>query len=928
MAGKRQIENTSDSDEPKSKRMTGVFPRCNIGPVASLEELDMKTLHFQNRKLYAKLESYRQDEADLLEQVESTKAREKARVATLSLINRNWEQLVENLKVDLLRLEKNEEGIAEKLVENEDKKQSFHRLLKNFEFQEIKETVTERSNNSRQICLRVLDAITKEKLQSKGLAEKIADSASVNEGTKMVVAKLQKENDNLNTLMTSLQKKHEEFFIEKSTFEDKIEEHEDIIADLQETVQTSKWELKKARRREEKLANRVTELMTQINNGTMSTDANQPSSTSSTSTSSKNGDKNTEEWQVIAEGRLAELEQLKTQNQEALKEVEKLKLEMKHIPEATILESCEYKTLKSQFSVLYHESVQLKNMLEDARMFNQQTKLAFTRKMEKIECDEYTTQKKLRNELIQSEDNLAKVRHEYETLHAEYEQNMTANEQAGPVNREMRHLINSLQNQNRQLKSEGQRYKKKCKELQASFNKLRDEQHARSCAAENEIKETKSSATTTADVIIKEEPNQIHHNETPNTADAEIKEKEEDQKETFIKDAAQTEIETLKTQLRKEEEKYKEATILLEMLKTVTTEQREKAEIMTSEKANKLRADELHEELTDLKNKLNSLRVTVSEQKDKLKKQEEELKEVTKQLDDEKVKVEKFHKSPRGSEVELARKAKALEETVTDLRRNLAATKQEEEALLSEMDVTGTAFEDMQEQNMRLLQQLREKDDANFKLMSERIKSNQIQKLLQEEKAVLEEHKLSLTAQVESQCLLVRKLEEKERVMHNALITMQKDQNLRFQIVEMNKKKAVEAAQETEDLKREMEKYEQRITTLEETIEKKVENLEEEHFRVSRIQEDSAKLRRKLEKHKKTAGLYTADEVLMEEIKEYKTKLRCPCCNVNNKDAVLTKCYHVFCIKCIQKRYETRQRKCPKCNAGFGGNDFHRIYIE
>jgi len=44
---------------------------------------------------------------------------------------------------------------------------------------------------------------------------------------------------------------------------------------------------------------------------------------------------------------------------------------------------------------------------------------------------------------------------------------------------------------------------------------------------------------------------------------------------------------------------------------------------------------------------------------------------------------------------------------------------QEEEAMLSEMEVTGQAFEDMQEQNVRLLQQLREKDDANFKLMSE-----------------------------------------------------------------------------------------------------------------------------------------------------------------------------------------------------------------
>lgn len=68
--------------------------------------------------------------------------------------------------------------------------------------------------------------------------------------------------------------------------------------------------------------------------------------------------------------------------------------------------------------------------------------------------------------------------------------------------------------------------------------------------------------------------------------------------------------------------------------------------------------------------------------------------------------------------------------------------------MLSEMDVTGQAFEDMQEQNGRLLQQLREKDDANFKLMSERIKANQIHKLLREEKDELGEQVLGLKSQV------------------------------------------------------------------------------------------------------------------------------------------------------------------------------------
>ena len=62
--------------------------------------------------------------------------------------------------------------------------------------------------------------------------------------------------------------------------------------------------------------------------------------------------------------------------------------------------------------------------------------------------------------------------------------------------------------------------------------------------------------------------------------------------------------------------------------------------------------------------------------------------------------------------------------------------------------MTGQAFEDMQEQNARLIQQLREKDDANFKLMSERIKANQINRLAREEKEMLTQQVATLSTQV------------------------------------------------------------------------------------------------------------------------------------------------------------------------------------
>ena len=38
--------------------------------------------------------------------------------------------------------------------------------------------------------------------------------------------------------------------------------------------------------------------------------------------------------------------------------------------------------------------------------------------------------------------------------------------------------------------------------------------------------------------------------------------------------------------------------------------------------------------------------------------------------------------------------------------------------------------------------------------------------------------------------------------------------------------------------------------------------------------------------------------------------LTCSACKVNKKDAILTKCRHIFCQACLQKRYDTRFVKC------------------
>jgi len=142
--------------------------------------------------------------------------------------------------------------------------------------------------------------------------------------------------------------------------------------------------------------------------------------------------------------------------------------------------------------------------------------------------------------------------------------------------------------------------------------------------------------------------------------------------------------------------------LLLDMYKGASKDQRDKVQLMASERKYRMENEDL---------------------KSTLRKFQENKKEERKKLADE----------------DAMKKIKVLEDQVHHLTKQVTAQKAEEEALISEMEVTGQAFEDMQEQNSRLIQQLREKDDANFKLMSDRIKNNQLKKLAMEERDLLSE---------------------------------------------------------------------------------------------------------------------------------------------------------------------------------------------
>lgn len=700
---------------------------------------------------------------------------------------------------------------------------------------------------------------------------------------------LQHENKRLHNLVTELHQRHHENTLQVAELQDKLTAAETEIAELKNKMDDLEYNFEVTSNRAEKLDRHLSEAIQKLQTYEDKNVIQLEGGKCVTGVSKNRFEEilaSEEEQKELATNRLAELEKLQKDHQQALKEIEQLKLDLQHLPENVIVETTEYKCLQSQFSVLYNESLQMKTLLEESRNQLQTNKNVHLRQIEQMESDELLAQKKLRTEVIELEDALGQLRKAYEMLRIEFEQTLAAHEQTGSINQEMRNLIQSLQKHNQQLKAESLRNRRKLKDSQSEINKLKDR------LGELTEKEKDPAAGESGAGASGADPSKAKSPRGDSTEFVLPKDDESDDLEKE-REKGKTDAEIfkdLKSQLKKAQDSQKEMKLLLDMYKSAPKEQRDKVQLMGAEKR-------LKQEIDDLRQHIKKMQESERRERKKL------------------------------AEEDALRKIKKLEETISELQKNLTTQKQREDVLLNEMDATGQAFEDMQEQNTRLLQQLREKDDANFRLMSERIKGNQVQKLLREEKDLLVEQVATIHKQVENQILVVRKLEEKERILQNNILTLEKELNLTQQAMELHKRKAVESSQTAADLKLHLDKYQAQLREAQVAVAEKTGAIEQEAYKYKRMQEEIAKLNRKLERSKKIEMAGAADEVLMAEIQEYKEQLTCPSCKVNRKDAVLTKCFHVFCLECLKTRYDTRQRKCPKCNAGFGANDYHRLYL-
>lgn len=277
---------------------------------------------------------------------------------------------------------------------------------------------------------------------------------------------------------------------------------------------------------------------------------------------------------------------------------------------------------------------------------------------------------------------------------------------------------------------------------------------------------------------------------------------------------------------------------------------------------------------------------------------------------------------------------------------DIKSTSQTEAKLLAELDALGNAWTQLEEQNSRKVLDLTSKEDELIKCHAERTKLEAKIITMQKQQSTLNNVALALKKQSDKQLEQIRRLEELEKSLLQQIAHLEREVSARQTLVDGHKRKNAELVQQFNESKERNERLNGKLGDVLSTLKEKVAALDSENRARRDMEEELAKVNKKLEVAKADPGAGDGGE-LSRQLEEYKALLKCPTCNKSFKDTILLKCMHTFCktvgqesslaqlwtssdpsfVQCIDTIYDSRQRKCPTCGIAFGQSDVKPMYL-
>ncbi|XP_059451247.1 E3 ubiquitin-protein ligase BRE1-like 1 isoform X1 [Corylus avellana] len=276
---------------------------------------------------------------------------------------------------------------------------------------------------------------------------------------------------------------------------------------------------------------------------------------------------------------------------------------------------------------------------------------------------------------------------------------------------------------------------------------------------------------------------------------------------------------------------------------------------------------------------------------------------------------------------DLRQKLEAFKRDTSRLSIVLKSKNEENEAYLSEIESIGQAYDDMQNQNQHLLQQITERDDYNIKLVLEAVRARQQQDTLLMDQRTMEREVQQANASLCFYDMRAARVEDQLKFCSEQIQKLADDKLHSSFSLENTQKKLLDVKRLSQQARESLEELQSKVERSRAALVGLQIELERERFDKKRIEEELEVVKRRASRLRAETEGSSVVEKLQEELREYREILKCSICLERTKEVVITKCYHLFCNPCVQRITESRHRKCPACATSFGPNDVKPVYI-
>ncbi|XP_037927645.1 E3 ubiquitin-protein ligase Bre1-like [Teleopsis dalmanni] len=913
----------------------------------SVQVRGKEALRFQNKKLTQRLNQLITNKIELDQRIQKLEEKQKKTEEILNIFNSHWNQLNEDVHILLQHF--NAESRRD-TGESERSGVFFLNELYSLEKKELNIELANKVQLSKEAVTKIVSVVNYVMERSDKVADVLKDiiassgndaitsSESVDGTIKYLHVKLMTEYIGLQKMNMNLITKNHKKSLELKLCQQRLNNSRINSNELNKQIEEVRYDFGKMINKNLKLENYLAEFFEKIKSFRLVKNSNKNPSALATKMMANISREKYEELQdemrdcrELADNRHVELDKLHSTHLKTLKEVEQLKMYLNHLPESAIVETPEYKCLQSKFSVLVRDSLQMRSSFEE---INRQLTLStnvHSLQIEEMERQEQAAHQKLEDEMKQKADLIKEYQMKCNRLRAKMKEDKILTELTTPINREMQSLIKSILSHNEVLKSEVELYKSKynscadenvkmLEELLDTSNKL--QLYNMQETLSDDGSKQKAICVRTKDPPAYDCKRASQHNigsfcETFGDPPTGLIEEMDcnDEVKSFI--ASQCDIRV-------------EQSVTSSSSSLSPDNQLEGAIVSVGRFAD-MESKECHEESQD------SLEIgTIQTQAGEIRQHDPPI--VIHQLRIEKAQLEQQLKE------QLKNQDKEKYILQKDMLERKLITAREEKLLLEEIEVTGEAFDDLQQKNWGLLRHLCNTNAAMLKSLSERNKNNRLLNLLREEVMVRGNLLAARDSEINGMGVVLGKLQEKTIVLKAAIDSQKKEMVTKQAATDEYKKKAVECERSAAHLRLCLEKYHNKLIEAQNIIFEKTDTIEVESFKRKRVNEECEMYQRNAGRMEKpqaeaygeakaeteagdNATKSTVDEILLEEHRDCKKALTCSICEIRMIDAILVKCYHVFCYACLSTRYKMQQRKCPKCHKTFGVRDFHQLYL-